>query len=188
MPARGVPAIGLECDISDRVQVDLVVDRVVRELGGLRMLVNNAHAFTLGIPLLDTTPEDMEGSWTTAVLGTLYFMQSSFSALTEHGGKILNIGSGSALDGDTGSASYAAAKEGVRVLTRVPAREWGPHGIYVNTLCPFSRSPDGKRSPPSILVTSNVRRHRCPCDELPATLSSTSAGPQSSCSATTPAT
>ena len=64
-----------------------------------------------------------------------------FAALTEHGGKILNIGSGSALDGDAGSASYASAKEGVRVLTHVAAREWGPHGIHVNTLCPFSRSP-----------------------------------------------
>ncbi len=139
--ARGVPAIGLECDISDRTQVDQVVDRVVNEFGGLRLLVNNAHAFTLGISLLETTQEDMEGSWTTAVLGTLFFMQSCFGALTEHGGKILNIGSGSALDGDAGSASYASAKEGVRVLTRVAAREWGPHGIHVNTLCPFSRSP-----------------------------------------------
>ena len=68
-------------------------------------------------------------------------MQSSFAVLTEHGGKILNIGSGSALDGDVGSASYAAAKEGVRVLTRVAARAGGPHGIHVNTLCPLSRSP-----------------------------------------------
>ena len=100
----------------------------MRELGGLRMLVNNAHAFTLGIPLLDTTPEDMEGSWTTAVLGTLFFMQSSFGALTEHGGKILNIGSGSALDGDAGSASYASAKEGVRVLTRLPRASGAPTG------------------------------------------------------------
>jgi len=57
------------------------------------------------------------------------------------GGKILNIGSGGALDGDAGAASYVAAKEAVRALTRVAAREWGPHGIHVNTLCPFARTP-----------------------------------------------
>jgi NAD(P)-dependent dehydrogenase (short-subunit alcohol dehydrogenase family) len=84
----------------------------------------------------------MERSWRSAALGTLYFMQACFAPMRDHGGgKILNIGSGSALDGDAGAASYVAAKEAVRALTRVAAREWGPHGIHVNTLCPFARTP-----------------------------------------------
>ena len=138
---RGVNTAAFSCDVADRGDVNRTVASVVDTFGGLQILVNNAHAFTLGIPLLDTTVDDMEQSWRTAVLGTLYFMQAAHDALTVAGGKILNIGSGSALDGDAGSASYASAKEGVRVLTRVAAREWGPQGIHVNTLCPFSRSP-----------------------------------------------
>ncbi len=138
---RGVRAEAFACDVADRADVTRTVDSVVDTFGGLQILVNNAHTFTLGIPLLDTTLDDMEQSWRTAVLGTLYFMQAAHPALAVDGGKILNIGSGSALDGDAGSASYASAKEGVRVLTRVAAREWGPEGIHVNTLCPFSRSP-----------------------------------------------
>jgi NAD(P)-dependent dehydrogenase (short-subunit alcohol dehydrogenase family) len=138
---RGVRAEAFRCDVANRGDVMRVVDSVIDTFGTLRILVNNAHAFTLGIPLLDTSDEDMEQSWRTAVLGTLYFMQAAHGALSAEGGTILNIGSGSALDGDVGSASYASAKEGVRVLTRVAAREWGPDGIRVNTLCPFSRSP-----------------------------------------------
>jgi NAD(P)-dependent dehydrogenase (short-subunit alcohol dehydrogenase family) len=138
---RGVQAEGFTADVADRDDAARAVDAVVDTFGGLQILVNNAHAFTLGIPLLDTTLADMEQSWRTAVLGTLYFMQAAHGALSVEGGTILNIGSGSALDGDVGSASYASAKEGVRVLTRVAAREWGPEGIRVNTLCPFSRSP-----------------------------------------------
>jgi NAD(P)-dependent dehydrogenase (short-subunit alcohol dehydrogenase family) len=139
--ARGALAESFTCDVADRDATVRTVAAVVDTFGALQILVNNAHAFTLGIPLLETSVEDMEQSWRTAVLGTLYFMQAAHDALAVEGGTILNIGSGSALDGDAGSASYASAKEAVRVLTRVAAREWGPDGIRVNTLCPFSRSP-----------------------------------------------
>ena len=175
---RGVRAEPFTCDVADRADVTRTIDSVVDTFGGLQILVNNAHAFTLGIPLIDTTDDDMEQSWRTAVLGTLYFMQAAYDALTVDGGKILNIGSGSALDGDAGSASYASAKEGVRVLTRVAAREWGPHGIHVNTLCPFARSPPGRRSRRNTPDGSSAKRRRCRCAAPPVMPSSTSAEPR----------
>jgi NAD(P)-dependent dehydrogenase (short-subunit alcohol dehydrogenase family) len=140
--ARGANAMALSADVGSRSDVDEAASEVLRELGSIDILVNNAHDFTLGIPLEATTDADMERSWRTATLGTLYCMQACFPVMRDRGGgKILNIGSGSALDGDAGAASYVAAKEAVRALTRVAAREWGPHGIHVNTLCPFARSP-----------------------------------------------
>jgi NAD(P)-dependent dehydrogenase (short-subunit alcohol dehydrogenase family) len=140
--ARDVDAIAVTADVGRRADVAAATDRVLRHFGSIDILVNNAHDFTLGIPLEETTDDDMERSWRTATLGTLYFMQACLAPMREQGGgKILNIGSGSALDGDVGAASYVAAKEAVRALTRVAAREWGPHGIHVNTLCPFARSP-----------------------------------------------
>jgi 2-hydroxycyclohexanecarboxyl-CoA dehydrogenase len=140
--ARGVEAIAISADVARRDDVGAATDQVLHHFGSIDILVNNAHDFTLGIPLDQTTDADMERSWRTATLGTLYFMQACLGPMREQGGgKILNIGSGSALDGEIGGASYVAAKEAVRAITRVAAREWGPHGIYVNTLCPFARSP-----------------------------------------------
>jgi NAD(P)-dependent dehydrogenase (short-subunit alcohol dehydrogenase family) len=139
---RGVDAAALAADVSSRADVDHAAAEVLRRFGSIDILVNNAHDFTLGIPLEATTDEDMDRSWRTAALGTLYFMQACLGPMRAQGsGKILNIGSGSALDGDHGAASYVTAKEAVRALTRVAAREWGPYGIHVNTLCPFARSP-----------------------------------------------
>lgn len=139
---RSGSAIALRADVGRRTDVDAATEAVLRHFGSVDILVNNAHDFTLGIPLEATTDDDMERSWRTATMGTLYCMQACVGPMRERGGgKILNIGSGSALDGDAGGASYVAAKEAVRALTRVAAREWGPDGIYVNTLCPFARSP-----------------------------------------------
>jgi NAD(P)-dependent dehydrogenase (short-subunit alcohol dehydrogenase family) len=139
---RGVDGLEVAADVGDRASVSAAVASVLEHFGAIDVLVNNAHSFKLGIPLIETTDDDMERSWRTAALGTLYFMQACFEPMrAQGGGKILNIGSGSALDGDAGSASYVAAKEAVRALTRVAAREWGPHGIYVNTLCPFAKTP-----------------------------------------------
>jgi NAD(P)-dependent dehydrogenase (short-subunit alcohol dehydrogenase family) len=51
------------------------------------------------------------------------------------------LGSVSGTRGDAGFAAYAMAKEAVRALSRVAARELGPRGITVNTVCPLSESP-----------------------------------------------
>lgn len=139
---HGIEAVTVTADVGVRAEVDAAVSDIVAHFGSVDILVNNAHAFELGIALEHTTDEHMERSWRSATMGTLYCMQACLPVMRERGGgKILNIGSGSALDGDVGAASYVTAKEAVRALTRVGAREWGQYGIYVNTLCPFARSP-----------------------------------------------
>ena len=56
------------------------------------------------------------------------------------------MGSNAALLGAAGYGPYAAAKEAIRALTRVAAREWGKHGIIVNCVCPVSAA---HRAPPA---------------------------------------
>jgi NAD(P)-dependent dehydrogenase (short-subunit alcohol dehydrogenase family) len=54
---------------------------------------------------------------------------------------VINLGSGQGLVGGWGTASYAAAKEGIRAVSKVTAREWGKDKIRVNTICPGAWSP-----------------------------------------------
>jgi NAD(P)-dependent dehydrogenase (short-subunit alcohol dehydrogenase family) len=57
------------------------------------------------------------------------------------GGSVINFGSGAGIDGMATQASYGAAKEAIRSLSKVAATEWGPEGVRVNVICPFANSP-----------------------------------------------
>ena len=65
-------------------------------------------------------------------------MKACYPYLKETKGSVINFGSGAGLFGKLGQSSYAAAKEGIRGLTRVAAAEWGPDGINVNDICPLA--------------------------------------------------
>jgi NAD(P)-dependent dehydrogenase (short-subunit alcohol dehydrogenase family) len=138
--AFGGKAIALACDVSKRDQVDAVVAQVIEACGKIDILVNNAHASRPLVPLAETTDKDMAVAMK-GLNGTLYFMQACYPHLKDRGGRVINLGSISGLRADAGFAAYAVAKEGIRAMSRVAAREWGVHGITVNVVCPFSDSP-----------------------------------------------
>src|SRR6202008_2015685 len=75
------------------------------------------------------------------IFGTMYFMQAAHAALKAQKGAVINVASGAGVVGNLGQASYAAAREGIRGLSRVAAREWGPDGIRVNVISPAANSP-----------------------------------------------
>jgi NAD(P)-dependent dehydrogenase (short-subunit alcohol dehydrogenase family) len=138
---RGADALPVTCDIRDRSQVAGALDETISRFGHVDVLINNAIATAHGVTLEDTTDEVMDLPWQTGVMGTLYCMQACLPSMKAGGGgKIVNFGSGAGLDGMAGFGSYAAAKEAIRALTRVAAREWGQYGINVNAICPFART------------------------------------------------
>lgn len=138
--ATGGNALPLACDVSKREQVCAVVDKAMEVFGSINILVNNAHAARPMVSFAETTDKDMAVSLK-GMYGTWHFMQACFPYLRESRGKVINLGSVSGLRGDAGFTAYAIAKEGIRAMSRVAAREWGEHGITVNVICPFSDSP-----------------------------------------------
>lgn len=139
-------AAAYACDIRDSAQVDACVAAVVARFGGVDVLVNNAIDATSG-PFEDTTDDDLDRVLDTGPRATLFFMRACFPHLrdTAYGGRVINLRSGSEPQGLAGFGAYVAAKAAVGGLTRVAAREWGRHGITVNSLAPFVLS-DGARS------------------------------------------
>ena len=72
------------------------------------------------------------------VYAVFYYMQACYPYLKETKGSVINFASGAGLFGNYGQCAYAAAKEGIRGLSRVAATEWGPDGINVNIVCPLA--------------------------------------------------
>ncbi|HZA00490.1 MAG TPA: SDR family oxidoreductase [Acidimicrobiales bacterium] len=141
----GGSALAVRCDVADRTQVDVAVVTAVERFGGLDVLVNNAQTTAPNRRLQDVPIEDVEVCWSTGPVGSLHAMQAAFPHLCERGGgSIVNLGSNTGVDGSPLFGPYAMAKEAIRGLTKVAAREWGRFGIRVNVICPFGDSPSAQ--------------------------------------------
>jgi NAD(P)-dependent dehydrogenase (short-subunit alcohol dehydrogenase family) len=135
------------CDVGRGTDVLDAVGKTVATFGGLHILINNAQgfgteskprAFVFSAPLEELDEEEWEYTFRTGALATVRAMKAAFPYLRKSGcGRIINMGSSSALVGTAGLVSYNANKEAIRGITRTAAREWGRHGITANVLCPM---------------------------------------------------
>jgi len=133
--SAGVRAVGIGCDVSNSASVDAAVERVVSELGGIHILVNNA-GITRDNLLFKMTEEDwdlvlgvhLKGAFLMTKAAQKHFVAQKY-------GKIVNLSSVSAL-GSRGQANYSAAKMGVQGFTRTLGIELGPFGINANAIAP----------------------------------------------------
>ena len=133
--AAGAKAIGVGANVSDSASVDAAIERVVAELGGIHILVNNA-GITRDNLLFKMSEDDwdlvmgvhLKGAFLMAKAAQKHFVEQKY-------GKIVNISSISAL-GNRGQANYSAAKMGVQGFTRTLGIELGPFGINTNAVAP----------------------------------------------------
>lgn len=133
----GDAVVFLQGDVSRRETADQAVALAVKRFGRLDGLVNNAHA-SRQMPFMQQTQEAWELSFGTGFWATVHFMQAAYPALRQSRGAVVNFGSGAGLEGQPTQASYAAAKEAIRGLSRVVANEWAGDGIRVNVVCPIA--------------------------------------------------
>ncbi len=133
-------SIFVQANLAEHDKLADIVKNVAERFGKLDILVNNAHA-SRNMPFDKTTQADFDISFNTGFYPTFYFMQAALPYLKETQGKIINFASGAGINGDANQASYAAAKEAIRAITRVAANEFGPFGINVNLIAPIAKSP-----------------------------------------------
>jgi NAD(P)-dependent dehydrogenase (short-subunit alcohol dehydrogenase family) len=136
----GGGALAVECDVGDAGQVQAAVAAAAAAFGGIDILVNNAtgarqhDAFR---PMMEHTLEQFERQLRVDVLGSFLLMQACYPHLCASGsGRVVNLSSSAGTERGAGFAAYSAAKEALRALTGVTAREWGRNAITVNSLCP----------------------------------------------------
>lgn len=126
--------------VGDAATASAAVERAMAKFGRLDVLINNAHSFTDNLPLDQTSEDDIRLHIDTGLMGTFHFMKAAFTVMKEKGGSIINFASQAGLQGWANFAPYAAAKEGIRGLSRSASRDWGQYGIRVNIISPAARS------------------------------------------------
>ena len=115
-----------------------VVKKTIEEFGRIDVLINNAQASASGVTIADHTTEQFDLAMYSGLYATFYYMKACYPYLKETQGSVINFASGAGLFGNYGQCAYAAAKEGIRGLSRVAATEWGKDNINVNIVCPLA--------------------------------------------------
>lgn len=133
---RGGRALAQRVDVSQRAEVEALVDRAVADLGGLDVLANIA-GIPLDVRLEEIGDEDFGRILGVNLYGTLYGCQAAIPAMAARGGgSIINVSSG-AIDAPLPVyGPYAITKAGVAQLTASLATEVGDRGIRVNAIAP----------------------------------------------------
>ena len=127
-------------DLADRAALPGIVDLAVSTFGKLDVLVNAAQA-SQQLMFNDTTVEAMNFAFDTGFWPTFLLMQKAYPHLVASKGNVVNFASGAGIQGQVTRASYGAAKEAIRAISKVASNEWGGQGIRVNVVCPFANSP-----------------------------------------------
>jgi 3-oxoacyl-[acyl-carrier protein] reductase len=132
----GVQGRGAVLNVTDAAASEALIDGVVKEFGGLNVLVNNA-GITKDQLAMRMKDEEFDAVIDTNLRAVFRLSRAVLRPMMKaRGGRIINITSVVASSGNPGQANYAAAKAGVAGMTRALAREIGSRGITVNCIAP----------------------------------------------------
>jgi NAD(P)-dependent dehydrogenase (short-subunit alcohol dehydrogenase family) len=137
--SRAKPRLAAEfvaCDLADSGQVAPSVRELIRRLGPVDFLVNNAGAF-LEKPAAETDLPGWERLLRVNLTAPFLIAREVLPGMiARRRGRIINIASTASLQGYLGQSAYCASKHGLLGFARCLALELRPHNIHVHTLCP----------------------------------------------------
>ena len=150
--AAGARAEGFLVDVTDRAQVDAMVNAVKAQFGRIDVLVNNA-GITKDARLQKMTLAQFDSVIDVNLRGVFHCAQAVADTMVVQGaGVILNASSVVGIYGNFGQTNYAASKFGVIGFTKTWSRELGPRGVRVNAVAPgFIETPILSTIPDKVL-------------------------------------
>jgi len=145
--AREVGGLAVKVDVSDETSAKAMAKAAHERYGRIDILVNNAGLFTALLPMKPWTEisvEEWDRVMAVNVRGYLLCARAVFPHMKDRGwGRIVNIGSNTALSGVPGFLHYVTSKGAIIGMTRALAREIGESGITVNAVTPGLVSTEG---------------------------------------------
>ncbi|MGL9920869.1 gluconate 5-dehydrogenase [Enterococcus sp. DIV1758] len=134
--AAGIEARGYVCDVTDEEQVQAMVAQIKEEVGSIDILVNNAGIIKR-IPMVDMSAEEFRQVIDVDLNAPFIMAKAVIPDMIEKGhGKIINICSMMSELGRETVSAYAAAKGGLKMLTKNIASEYGQYNIQCNGIGP----------------------------------------------------
>jgi gluconate 5-dehydrogenase len=132
----GITSYGYKFDVTDEQQVIAAIEQIEREVGTIDILVNNAGIIKR-IPMLEMSVSDFEQVVRTDLVGVFTITKHVAKGMVERrSGKIINICSMMSELGRNSVGAYAAAKGGLKMLTKNMATEWAKFNVQVNGIGP----------------------------------------------------
>jgi NAD(P)-dependent dehydrogenase (short-subunit alcohol dehydrogenase family) len=132
----GRRALALELDVREQASIEAMARAALAGFGKVDILVNNAGC-NVRKPALEVSWDDWNLVLDTNLRGSFFVAQAVARHMVERRyGRIVNIGSVTAVAGYAGLGPYGASRGGIRQLTMSLADDWGPYGVTVNCLAP----------------------------------------------------
>jgi 2-deoxy-D-gluconate 3-dehydrogenase len=130
----GARAVAIAADVTDKTAVDGMIARVLKELGRIDILINNA-GINIRKPPHEIALDEWDSVIKTNLTSAFVCSQAAHPAMkAAGGGKIINIGSMLSIFGASFAPAYAASKGGIVQFTRSCAVAWAPHNIQCNAV------------------------------------------------------
>ena len=134
--AKGIDAKGYYCDVTDETQVVEMVSAIEKDLGTIDILVNNAGIIKR-IPMTEMGVAEFKEVIDIDLIGPFIMAKAVIPAMIKKGhGKIINVCSMMSELGRETVSAYAAAKGGLKMLTRNICSEYGKYNIQCNGIGP----------------------------------------------------
>lgn len=137
--AIGRKAFAMACDVGKAKSVNSAVERVIKRLGRLDIVVNNAGITHRNQPMVDVSEEEFDRVFDVNVKSIFLMAKAVVPHFREHGGGvILNIGSTAGLRPRPGLTWYNGSKGAANLLSKSMAVELAPDRIRVNAIAPVA--------------------------------------------------
>jgi 3-oxoacyl-[acyl-carrier protein] reductase len=133
----GSAALAVRCDVTQRGDIDAVLDAAVQNFGGVDIVVNNAGYTHRNQPLLDVDEATFDRVFAVNVKAIYHMTMAVVPVMRQRqGGCIINIGSTAGIRPRPGLTWYNASKGATNLLSKSMAVELAPDRIRVNVICP----------------------------------------------------
>jgi len=130
----------IQADLTDPASIQNMVDVVLKKMGRIDVLVNNAAIFEEHV-ITDSTYKEWQASWNRTMSTNLLGPANLSFLVVEHmifsgSGRIINVSSRGAFRGEPDAPAYGASKAGLNAFGQSMAKALAPHNIFVYTVAP----------------------------------------------------